>query len=84
MSRGQRPIDEIAPPEFLREKWGTTDPEAAIQMAEAARTSSDPPHKRCPACRSRRVSRSASGSSAAVSSTSGYGGTSATRSLGSM
>ena len=57
MSRQQRPIDEIAPSEWLKEKWGTTEPEAAIEMAEAARTSSDPPHKRCPACRSRRVFR---------------------------
>ena len=54
MSRDQRPIDEIAPAEFLREKWGTTDPEVAIELAERAPTSSDQV-KACPECGSQRV-----------------------------
>lgn len=57
MSRGERPIAEIAPDDFLS-VWGASSYEEALKKAERAKTTTPTSErKRCPECRSQRVRR---------------------------
>lgn len=55
MSKPQRPIEEIAPDDFL-DTWGATSYEGALKRAEQSRTSTpDSELPKCPTCDTRRV-----------------------------